>query len=132
MAAVTLDVAACVVACILSCRLLVTPERIREGAGEGDGYLMGETEPFSIVSEAVTVEDKEEVKSVPLDADAASAEGLIVDKLDIVLTEGGEVRAIEAASTDLNGKLELYIVTVDLGESGGVIEMADRSSMEPT
>lgn len=128
MAAVTLHVAACVVACILSCRVLVTPERIREGAGEGDGYLMGETEPFSIVSEAATVEDKEEEKSVPLDAGTAS-EGLTVDKLDIVLTEGGEVGAIEAASTDLNGNVELYIVTVD---SGGVIEMADRSSMEPT
>lgn len=132
MAAVTLDVAACVVACILSCRLLVTPERIRGGAGEGDGYLMGDTEPFSIVSEALTVEDKEEVKSAPLGADATSAQGLIADKLDIVLTGGGEVGGIEAASTDLNGTLELYMDTVDLGESGGVIEMADRSSIEPT
>ena len=101
---------------------------------EDDGHLMGETEPLSMaVSEAAAVdltgEDKAEVNRVGFGADTASAGGLTVDKLDIVFTEG--VVAIED-STDLNGKLELYIFTVDLGESGGVIEMADRSSMEPT
>lgn len=69
MAAVTLDVAACVVACILSCRLLVTPERIRGDAGEDGGYLIGDSEPLSIASEAAAADlagdDKGEVKCIP-------------------------------------------------------------------
>lgn len=50
IAALTLDVAACVVAWILSWRLLLLSERRREegedGVEEDDGYLTGETDPF--------------------------------------------------------------------------------------
>lgn len=135
MAAVTLDVAACVVACILSCRLLVTPERMRGEVGEHVGYLTGEADPFSSDSEAAKVdlagEDKTEARGVPFDAMLASIEDLIVDKFDIVRTEGGEALDAEV-SMDLKGKLELYMFIDDLGESGGVIDIAERSSMDPT
>lgn len=64
MAALTLEVAACVVAWILSWRLLLRSERIRdegeEGVEEEEGYLTGETDPFIIGhSEGCVREDRD-------------------------------------------------------------------------
>lgn len=132
IAALTLVVAACVVACIFSCKLEVTPEI--KIVAEDDGYLIGETDPLSsIVPVDATAhlagEDIEEV-GVPLDAPVVSAVDLIEDKADIDFIAEDVIGAAEVI-TDLNGNVEANMLTVDLGEAGGVIVIEDLSSKDP-
>lgn len=59
MAALRVDVAACVVAWILSWRLVVLSDTSRDegedGVEEEEGYLTGETEPFINSEDAIVV-----------------------------------------------------------------------------
>lgn len=59
MAALRVDVAACVVAWILSCRLVLLSDTSRddgeEGVEEEEGYLTGDIEPFINSEDAIVV-----------------------------------------------------------------------------
>lgn len=69
-------------------------------------------------------EDRDE-KGFPFDAESEVV--LIVDRPAMVLTGEGD----EEPKTDLKGKLELYMFTVDFGEVGVAIVMDDLSGTDP-
>lgn len=94
MAALRVDVAACVVAWILSWRLVLLSDRSRdegeEGVEEEDGYLTGDIEPF-IKSEDVIVvcppmEIEESGDLLIRDDNVGSTEVLSGEILEMVLT----------------------------------------------
>lgn len=128
MAALTPDVAAWVVAWILSCRLLLLSERWREEGEDGvedDGYFTGETEPFIMDSseEAIVVcpvEERDERDDLPpLDESVESTEVFKEDKLEMFLTE--ERFSVVDPRAVLKGRFELYMLYCVFGDAGAVI-----------
>lgn len=124
MAALTPEVAACVVACILSWRLLLLSVRWREegedGVEEEDGYLTGESDPFIMDSseEAMVVcpvEERDERVDLPtLEDRVDSTEVFREDKLEMLLT-GESLGTPESDETVdpravLKGRFELYML----------------------
>lgn len=96
IAALTLEVAAWVVAWILSCRLLLLSDSWRKDGEDGveeeeDGCLTGEPDPFISSEDAMVVcpaEEREEGEDFPLlEESAESPEVLTEDKLETLLTD---------------------------------------------
>lgn len=94
-AALTLEVAAWVVAWILPCRLLLLSDSWRkdgeDGVEEDDGYLTGDPDPFIRSEDAMVVcpvEEREEGEDfAPLEESVESAEVFREDKLETLLTD---------------------------------------------
>lgn len=117
IAALTLEVAAWVVAWILSCRLPLLSDSWRkdgeDGVEEDDGGLTAEPEPF-ISSEDVMVvcpaEEREEGEDFPLlEESAGSPELLKEDKLETLLTdESMGAPGSAAPRAVLKVRLEVY------------------------
>lgn len=122
----TLVVAALVVACILSCRLLVRSE-----VGDEEQYWVGDTVPLIRAAALREVfdlsgEDREENRLL------AGPEGSAEDRTEerpgtVFMGEEEDAVPLEPPITDLYGRDELYMFREDLGEVGGVIAMDDRS-----
>lgn len=109
IAALTLEVAAWVVAWILSCRLLLLSDSWRKDGEDGvedDGCLTGEPEPFVSSEDAVVVcpaEEREEGEDF--------AEVLKEDKLETLLPgESTGAPASAAPRAVLKVRLEAYML----------------------
>lgn len=126
-AAFTLVVAALVVACIRSCKLL---DR-RDVGGEEERYFVGETVPLIRAAALGFVldligEEREENRLL---------EGLELSALErteerpgtVLMGEEEEEAAPEPTMTALYGRVEQYMFREDLGDAGGVMEMDDLS-----
>lgn len=124
-----LDVDACVVACILSCKLQAPPENRWDE--EVDGYLIGEMDPLSnaVSGEAPGGFADEENELLADRTVAPSAVVLTVDRPEMVLM-GDATADVEEAKVDLN-KCEVYKFPVDFGDSGWVTVVKVLSSMDP-
>lgn len=105
IAALTLEVAAWVVAWILSCRLLLISDSWRkdgeDGVEEDDVCLTGEPGPLSSSADVMVVcppEEWEEAEDFPpLEESAGSTEALKEDKLETPLTDESMVAPGSAA-----------------------------------
>lgn len=95
-AALTLEVAAWVVAWILSCRLLLLSDSWRkdgeDGVEEDDGYLTGDPDPVIRSEDGATVvcpvEERDEGEDFPpLEESVESAEVFREDKLETLLRD---------------------------------------------
>lgn len=119
MAALTLEVAAWVVAWILSWRLLLLSERRRdegeEGVEEEDGYLTGDTDPFIMENSEEgmvvwPVDERGEIDVLPpLEVSVASTEVFRDERLELLFTAEKVVASVAAVFTRavLKGRLEL-------------------------
>lgn len=118
-AAPTLAVAACVVACIRSCKLLVPPENRREDAVEDEEYFTGEMDPFNRAVSVLAIEgfaaEERDDRIVPL---AVSVVGLIDEKLDR-FRPVEDTAVLVGVRADLNDK-DAYVFGVDFTESDWV------------
>ena len=127
-AAFTLVVAALVVACIRSWRLLGSRD-----VGEEERYFVGETVPFikaAALGGGLDLMGEERDENRPLDGLEGSAPERTEERPGTVFM--GEEEELEAAPeptmTALYGRVELYMFREDLGEAGGVMAMDDLSS----
>lgn len=123
-AAFTLVVAALVVACILSCKLLESRD-----VGEEERYFVGDTVPLIRAAALGGVldligEEREEnrLKGSALDRTEERPGTVFI----------GEDDAVVPTMTPLNGRVELYMFSEDLGEAGGLMAIDDLSSRHPT
>lgn len=105
---------------------------------EGDGYLIGETDPFSSEEAMVVcpVEDRDGRDVLPpLDESVESTEVFKEDRLDMLLPE--EVLGPPASVTTvgprgvLKGRLEVYMLYDVFGDVGAVIVTDDFSGIQP-
>lgn len=104
---------------------------VRRVVGEEERYLVGEAVPLIRAAAVVAEPDfngEERDDRNPLAE--ASVLVLIEEKPGTVLI-GEQVAVGFEVTTDLYGKLELYMFSEDLGEAGGVIAMEDLSSKFP-
>lgn len=117
------------VACILSCRLLESRD-----VGEEERYFVGDTVPL-IRAAALGVlldligEEREEKRL--LDGPEVSALDRTDERPGTVFIGDDDTVPPEPTMTDLNGKVELYMFSEDLGEAGGVMAIDDLSSRQP-
>lgn len=118
-APLTLEVAAWVVAWILSCRLLLRSDSWRkdgeDGVEEDDGCLTGEPDPFISSEDAMVVcpaEEREGGEDFPLlEESAESTEVLKEDKLETLLTdESMGAPGSAAPRAVLKVRLEVYML----------------------
>lgn len=123
-AAFTLVVAALVVACILPCKLLESRD-----VGEEERYFVGDTVPLIRAAALGGVldligEEREEnrLKGSALDRTEERPGTVFI----------GEDDAVVPTMTPLNGRVELYMFSEDLGEAGGLMAIDDLSSRHPT
>lgn len=124
-AAFTLVVAALVVACILPCKLLESRD-----VGEEERYFVGDTVPLIRAAAlggvlALIGEEREEnrLKGSALDRTEERPGTVFIGEDDAVVPV--------PTMTPLNGRVELYMFSEDLGEAGGVIVIDDLSSRHP-
>lgn len=105
---------------------------VRWVVGEEERYLFGETVPLISAAAVLAEPDfrgEERDDRYPLTE--ASVLVLTEEKPGTVLI-GEQVAGEFEVTTDLYGKLELYMFSEDLGEAGGVIAIEDLSSKVPT
>lgn len=119
IAALTLEVAACVVAWILSCRLLLLSDSWRkdgdDGVEEEEEYLTGEPDPFISSEDAAVVCPVEEMDEgedfPPLEESIESTEVFKEDMLETFLRDGGmETPESVAPRADLKVRLDVYML----------------------
>lgn len=119
IAALTLEVAACVVAWILSCRLLLLSDNWRkdgdDGVEEDEGYLTGEPDPFISSEDAAVVcpvEEKDGGEDFPpLEESIESTEVFKEDKLETFLRDGGtETPESAAPRAVFKVRLDVYML----------------------
>lgn len=97
------------------------------------GYLRGDTDPLSngtSVCPATCFAGDERAEAIMTleDETAASTADLAGDTTDF----RGDDRSEDAdVMTDLSGKLEEYMLMLDLGDAGGVMVMDDLSKRDP-
>lgn len=99
---------------------------------EDDGYFRGEIDPLTNTTSAgpgicFTGDEREEAM-VTLAAETTSTVGFAEDTTDF---KGDDIRGAADVIMDLNGRLEEYILMLDLGEAGGVMVMDDLSKRDP-
>lgn len=129
----TLVVAALVVACILSCRLLV-----RRDVGDEARYCVGDTVPLiraAALGEALDLSgDEREEKRFLAWPDTSEAQERTEERPGTVfMGEEEDAVPLEPPITVLYGRGELNILREDLGEVGGVmaIDVLSRRGLPP-
>ena len=128
-AAFTLVVAALVVACILPCKLLESRD-----VGEEERYFVGDTVPLiraaALGGVLDLIGDEREEKRL-LEGLEGSALDRTEERPGTVFIGEDDVVVPVPTMTPLNGRVELYMFSEDLGEAGGVIVIDDLSSRHP-
>ena len=118
---------------VQTCALPISDRRRDDGevgVEEEEEYLIGETDPFIAgTSEGWECEDSDWI-GFPLDVIIGSVEVRIPDRPEMLFTDERDEAPVEPR-TVLKGKLELYMFTVDLGDVGVVIVIADLSGTDP-
>lgn len=99
---------------------------------EDEGYFRGEMDPLTKATSAcpgtcLTGDEREEAIVALADARMSTAD-LAGDTTDL---SGDDRSGAAEVMMDLNGRLEEYMLMLDLGEAGGVIVMDDLSRRDP-
>lgn len=97
-----------------------------------DGYFRGDTDPLSkgtsVCPATCFAGDERDEAIMTLVDETASTADLAGDTTDF----RGDDRSEDAdVMTDLSGKLEEYMLMLDLGDAGGVMVMDDLSKRDP-
>lgn len=129
-AALATELTAFVAVEILSCNVAVALHPLIKA--EDEGYFRGETDPLTRATSAcpdICFKGEERDDAiVALAEEMTSAADLVGDTTDF---RGEEMSGAAGVIIDLNGRLEEYMVMLDLGEAGGVIVMDDLSKRDP-
>lgn len=129
-AALTTELTEFVAVEILSCNVVVALHPLIKV--EDDGYFRGEIEPLTNATSAcpgICFKGDDRVDAiVTLVEEMTSTADLAGDTTDF---KGDEISGVADVIMDLNGKLEEYMLRLDLGEAGGVMVMDDLSKRDP-
>lgn len=98
----------------------------------GDGYFRGDTDPLSngtsVCPATCFAGDESDEAIMTLVDETASTADLAGDTTDF---RGDDKSEDADVMTDLSGKLEEYMLMLDLGDAGGVMVMDDLSKRDP-
>lgn len=129
-AALATELTAFVAVEILSCNVAVALHPLIKA--EDEGYFRGETDPLtsatSVCPDICFKGEERDDAIVALAVEMTSAADLAGDTTDF---RGEEMSGAADVIIDLNGRLEVYMVMLDLGEAGGVMVMDDLSKSDP-
>lgn len=130
VAALTTELTEFVAIEIFSCNVAVALHPLINA--EEDGYFRGEIDPLTKATSACPgicfTGDEREEAIVTFTEETTSTADLAGDITDF---KGDDISGAADVMMDLNGKLEEYILMLDLGEAGGVIVMDDLSKRDP-
>ncbi|KAI6066517.1 hypothetical protein LUU34_00250400 [Aix galericulata] len=102
------------------------------GRLEEDGYFRGDTDPLSngtsVCPATCFAGDERDEAIMTLEDETASTADLAGDTTDF---RGDDKSEDADVMTDLRGKLEEYMLMLDLGDAGGVMVMDDLSKRDP-